>query len=78
MELTAAVQAEVAMLQEALEGSEQDRQRAEYENKGLRELVGEVDEWAGAMLKLRGIGDGSEVEVADEVSAESVATLTPA
>lgn len=71
VELAAASQAEAAMLAEALEECDQDRRRAEHDVRELRELVGDVNDWAGAMLKLRGIGDGTAGEGVDEVSCDA-------
>lgn len=57
---------ELALLEEGLAESHAARLWAEGENRGLRELVGEVEEWAEGVRELRGLG-GSDEELGDEV-----------
>lgn len=66
---------ELALLEEGLAESHEARVWAEGENRELRELVGEVEEWAEAVRELRGLA-GDDEEIGDEVRSFSIRCLS--
>jgi hypothetical protein len=60
---------EVTLLEESLRESHEGRMECEGENRGLREVLGEVGEWCEGILDLRGIGrEGLDEDEGDQVS----------
>lgn len=53
-----AAEAEMALLEDALDDCEQSRRAAAGENVELRELIAEVEEWTDRMGQLRGVTSG--------------------
>lgn len=64
---------EITLLEEALDECDRSRKFFADENGHLRELVGEVEEWADRMGQLRGITSGgtTDIDRIDEVGSVS-------